>query len=222
LKTFGLARVAVTLIALLAGPTIAGADMMDYEGKGLGWNVKVYAEGTLAHNRSVYAGELKYRFGEVDLMGFCVDLYQTAGDDPDAVVQCVDSLVNGSLAAHLLRIHGPQVTDKQDGAALQLAIWEVINEVPGHDFDVTDGFFSIRQSGNRDRSIASEANSLLASLPTTPFATDGAIVLYSGTRQDVLLPGARASGSIPEPFTMATLALGALCLLLRRRAHPAL
>ena len=205
-------------LAVNAAVLPARADMMDYRGTGRGWNLKVYARGTLAHNRTVRAGELNYFYEEQVQAAYCVDLYQAAGDDGAASVWNVDMLANGALAAHLYLNHAPQVAAREDAAALQVAIWEVVNETPGTDFDVTDGFFSIRQSNRRERDIAAAANNLLYSLPLSSPDVEGVIVLHSDTRQDVILPG--AISEIPEPFTMATLALGAVCLLLRRRAHP--
>lgn len=104
-----------------------------------------------------------------------------------------------------------QVTGSTSSAAFQLALWELINESePG--FGLTDGdFISSAFDG-----AATLADSWLSSLPGIINQFD-LYVLASDVSQDLLVFKPMPPVRVPEPATIALMALGMLAIGLRMR-----
>lgn len=194
------------VISMVAG--VVSADMMTYDGAGMVDSVRLHVAGSPANNRMVDVGQMLVTYQDVQYVGYCVDVYQWAGS-ADMTERSVDSLHNGQWVSYLFDTYAGQVSSGEEAAALQVAIWEVINENSKH-FDVGKGSFHIRQNDDVERL----ANRMLDGLPKSYDGSLGNIVLYSRGAQDVLIYRAEIT---PEPSAMALLGLGAAGLMYRRR-----
>ncbi len=199
----------LVILAIAAVPAVSSASMMQYKGTGLTENVKIHAEGALANNRLVKAGQLRVQWEGEDYLGYCVDINQWVGTTEVTPVS-YDTLAGGEFAAYLFETYSMQASDRTTAAALGVAIWEVVNETSGT-YDVDDGYFRI----SRNARVSSAANAMLASMPDSYDPVIDPIVLSSETHQDVMVHG---FNEIPEPATMALITLGSTLLLRRRRA----
>lgn len=208
-----IAILCVATVCLIALP--ASADLLTYNGVALNETVTTHCRGLLADNMTVNAGQEKMQFRGIDYLGYCVDVNQYAGSADMTPVSALD-VHNGQALAYLFSTYAPLVTTNAQAAALGVAIWEVVTET-GHTFDATSGYFYI--TGNS--SIASAANTLLASIPTGNYGLPyGPTVLQSSTAQDFVIDMG-FSAPIPEPATMTLLAIGSAGMLIRRRRHVA-
>jgi hypothetical protein len=203
---------AITVVATLAVTSRvvspASASMLNYIGVGPNEVVTTHAHGLLADNLSVYAGAENLSLGGVSMTGYCVDLNQYAGSGAVDVLP-VSAVHNGNLVAYLLNTYGPTATTNRSAAALGVAIWEVVNET-GTTFDATTGYFFI--TGNAG--VATDANALLATLPTSYSGGNGVAILHSDIVQDFAVPMGIGA---PEPAALCLLAAGAMAITRRRR-----
>lgn len=151
------------------------------------------------------------------LQVFCTDIFNTLmlpatyvlgllSDTVDAakVSQVNALLVNGSAA----------VNNGVSSAALQLSIWEVINEAGTTGYNLTTGQFSVTDTAG---AVLTEAASNLARL------ADGTWVAGAGTVRQLTATARQGisyydgTTSVPEPTTLAVLGAGLLAMGLRRR-----
>ncbi len=187
----------------------AQASMMTYNGMGLYQHVTVHASGTLANNLTVNAGQNHIGWEGEQHIAYCVDINQYAGSSQATAVP-VTSVPNGNLAAWLFDTYSQQADTSLEAAALQTALWEVLNET-GSTFNVSSGYFSI--TGNS--AVATKANSMLAGLDRTYVSAYPPMILQSSSKQDMLISNPNLNS--PEPATMGLLILGATGLLARHR-----
>ncbi|MCE5327427.1 MAG: PEP-CTERM sorting domain-containing protein [Planctomycetaceae bacterium] len=190
----------------------ASAAVMTYSGEALSAQFKINCTGTLANGQTVAAGQMKINYLGEDLLGYCVDLDHYSATT-EVTERSASTLTNGWMVAYLFNTYAPAVATAVDAAALQTALWEVINET-GSVFNVTSGHFFITNNA----SVATAANNLLASIPASYSPSVWPIVLDSVDKQDILI-----QGRIPEPATISMLLLGSLGVFMRRlnRHHVA-
>ncbi len=200
--------VTVAVLALSVVPSAALADIMTYRGVGLNEHVKIHADGLLADELTVRAGQYLVTYKDVDYDAYCVDIDHYAGSGEVEEWE-ISQLNNGYLVAYLFENHSDDVVTDLDAAALGVAIWEVIYEETGNEFNVDNGYFSI--TNNDD--VAAAANELLAALPDTHTPQWDLTVLHSECKQDMLI----GANPIPEPATLVLLGLGGIGVLIRRR-----
>lgn len=180
------------------------ADTMTYNGMGLKSDVHLYAPGI--NNLHTYAGQMLVEYGGQNHIGYCVDIYHSVGT-MEATELTLSSLHNGDMVAFLFETYANTVSTGIEAAALQVAIWEVINEddVNGFNAEIDDLYIT----GNL--AVLEAANILLASLPTNGYTpTNDFMVLHNDGKQDILI-------MVPEPGTMVMLCLGGVYSLIRRR-----
>jgi hypothetical protein len=201
----------VAAVTLVATSSLALASPMTYHGMGYAQTVKIHSEGSLADGLRVRSGQARITWNDEDYLAYCVDIDHYIGSSDVTPISAL-SLNNGDLASWLFNTHADDVDSSLSAAALGVAIWEVINETDST-FDVTKnaGQFSISRNDN----VTAAANDLLAGLPTSYLPDPTPIVLHSDTKQDVMIRG--EGQPVPEPATMAMVALGGLGALLRRR-----
>ncbi len=182
-----------------------------------GMSVEITTDGTV---RSVNAGVGVLRIDGTTLLdALCANLFQSITIGQTYNAASIDASaydLDGSSAAWLIRAFLPVVnaatglTKQIDGAALQLAIWDTIH-------DGGDGFSNgrIRSTGNTNSSILALANQWrLAAIDQ-----DAAANVYTATvgsrsfQQQIYLSacstGNDCGGEVPEPGTLAMMAVGA-------------
>jgi hypothetical protein len=147
------------------------------------------------------AGILKFDFGDA----FCVDAIQGIGFPETLVYDIQDS---SSLIGHVTisRLVGGYLASDQtnlDAAAVQWAIWEVIQEGPS-------GSLSTGSVRVAEVSVSSLADTYLSKVDT--YSAVPLTYLTNPNRQDVV-----TWGMVPEPGSLTLVGLSALALLRRRR-----
>jgi len=208
----------IVAVALLLFPTVVLADVitypMDVQGMGLHDDVRITYTPAGFWSDTVNAGQILVNYRSQDYAGYCVDIFQHAGDGPVSEVSPT-TLAHGDLAAWLFDTYAANVTTNTEAAALQVAIWEVLYEDPSNGYDVQHGTFRITSNGQAKQA----AQDMLAAMPGSYMPQSGTVVLLSNSRQDLMIssgPGA-GGGPIPEPGTIALLAFGGAFTALRRR-----
>ena len=224
-----------TIVTLLAAATLmlaavspASGDYLHnlyYKGTtGLGESVKLHAPGTLADGDTVYAGQMKYEYRGENFVSYCVDIDHWAGSSKVDELD-ISSLNRGNEIAYLFLSEADNVMDELGGAAMQVALWELLYETDGHALNVIpeldDGFsIRLRRHNSSDVAVADAANALLATLGDMPAGWDAGTsvtLLHTESHQDTILPTGDDPTTVPEPCTAAVLGLGGVCVMLRRR-----
>lgn len=145
------------------------------------------------------------RFG-----GMCVDLnhWNSQGNSYQVDVKPIAERGAGATqAAHLFGKYATTIDSKDKGAALQLAIWDIL-------YDGGDGL----DAGTFRSAASSSVKSL-----TTDYIAESAGKSGSGYYFKALTHGSNNNknqdymGTVPEPASMAVLLTGALALARRRR-----
>ena len=211
---------------LMLAASSASADPLyelQYKGTtGLGESVKLHAPGLMADGRTVYAGQMKYRYRGDNFISYCVDIDHWAGSSKVHELD-VDHLNRGNEIAYLFLSEADNVTDELSGAAMQVAMWELLYEHDNYALDVTpeagDGFsISLRHHNSTDLAVANAANALLDTLDDMPAGWDAdtsVVLLHAECKQDTIKP--TGDPPVPEPATMAILGMGGIFFALRRR-----
>jgi hypothetical protein len=198
------------LAAILASvSSTANANTMSYQGMPLSEITTLHAPGHLADNLTVYTGLSHIIYEGQDFDGYCVDIDHYAGTG-EATVTSIFDLHNGDKVAYLFDTYAPHVQTSLQAGALELAIWEVINETG--DFSLTTGSFWA-SSNNPD--LIPAADALLANLPSEYHGNTGTFVINGRDVQDFVVTGFIG---VPEPTTLALIAFG-LPLAMRRMAR---
>jgi len=196
-------------VLLVVCPT-AWADYMTYEGVGpYRTTVRIHAPSV---NRSVTAGQLRVEYQGTDYLTYCIDIYHNAGSG-NVDQLSYDAIPNGDLVAFLFETYGGSVNSHIAAGALQVAIWELVNETAGNPWNAMTGAFYITDNA----SAASAANVLLSTMPGSYNPAYVNYVLDSESKQDMFIHTDQPLGAVPEPVTMALLSLGGVGLMLRRR-----
>jgi hypothetical protein len=202
------ATLALTLAVILTISSAAQATMVTYYGTGLNEVVKVHAPGTLADHLWVPAGQERISLLNHDFIAYCVDLNHYAATGEMEITDA-SILPRGNLVAYLMETYAPTVTDNHAAAVLGVSLWELVTEMCP-ELDIFSGSFYI----TNNPSVAADAQSLLASLPTEYQPDVFPTVLYGeGIRQDFVLPNV----NIPEPATLAIIGFGATFMSIRRK-----
>ncbi len=144
-----------------------------------------------------------------DVVGYCVDLYQTVGSGTysDYYLASVGGSASTQAAAWLLGHYAPGLGNAYSGSltttitALQLAIWEVTYDYSaGGSYSLSAGNF---YTSGLDSGISSLATSYLQAMVASDVTQTGlgfSGVLRSESHQDLIV-GA-TSGATPEPASM--------------------
>lgn len=193
----------VAVVAVLLLSVSAQATWMTYNGTALKRAVTIHHP-DLSSGKRVYAGQLKIDYNGTSYVTYCVEVLQDIksyeGSD-DAIT----GLNNGEIVSWLYESYAPSVATDDEAAALQVAIWEVVNEL-NNPFNVQSGDFYLT---NTRTEVITMANQILADieLPTDFDPTKSLVT--NASYQDVI---------IPEPATMLTLGLGSFIFLAGKRS----
>lgn len=226
---------ALGLIAVLfaaAIPRAARADTLQSKiDPGLGQNVSVYYSGWASHGWSttmtVYAGPYEATLDnwKSSFDAYCVDLdhwdkmpasYTVTQLSTDLLTTGAGGAANGPGIAWLYNTYQGTISDKDHGAALQLAIWELLTDgLTG--LGLNTGSFKYTTSGN----VLNYTQGYLDSWYNHGMTQQSTATWFKADHgpKDDINQNLVGPPSVPEPGSMALLAAGCLPLLrLRRRA----
>ena len=197
--------------ALLAGPSLAQASTVTLTGLGFYQSIPLIVNTTTAENAT--AGQIRVVVDGVSLIAFCVDLFTNIGFATyNTTLTLPSDYPGGARAAWIFENYAAGVTTNIAGAALQLAVWDVIH-------DGGDGLSTgnVRLASSGSATLRSTASAIITA--SAGKTSNNATIL-----RNVSLAGAPAQNLItsqiatPEPGTWLMTAAG-LCLAggLRRR-----
>ncbi|MCD6303829.1 MAG: hypothetical protein J7M21_02570 [Planctomycetes bacterium] len=207
--TFALSAPFVLVVA-----SVCSAEMMTYDGTDSVCAVKFHADGVWADGKMVLAGFLNVTYQQQPYRALCVDADHRAGTS-NVTELPVEALHNGRRIAWLWETYSDTVDTAQLASALQVAVWEMLYENDGQEGDVRGGRFHI----TCNETVAAIANGMLQPLPDSYVPSAELVVLHSPHRQDMLI---ERLGNIPEPMTLALVALAGPLVVCRRRRMRAL
>ena len=184
---------------------------MTYNGVGLADTVKVHAPGHLADGMTAEAGQYLITYKGAQYAAWCVDIDAYAGN-ASVTERNYTVLHNAYAVAYLYDTYAGGLTGDTDAAALGVSIWEVLTESAGGPFNIYSGDFWITNNS----AVASRAASMLASIPGSYTAHGDLMVLYSDSKQDMLIGNLY---QVPEPGVMVLLAAGGVLAAARRKRH---
>jgi len=211
-------------ILVFASVSAVYADSFLYQGPGpITGTATVHLSGVpgSAVNETVYTGENWFTFGtDPKTYGYCVDLQSNAGNGT-ATRTDTSTITGGGSIGYLINKYAPifhATGNKQGAAALQLAIWDLEYETPAGDMQPAAAYAIDMNSGHFTASnfkvdgVTFDPSSYLTTfsseLSNSEFATRYAGL--NGSIQSFAAP-------VPEPTTIAALAIGAMGMLRRRR-----
>lgn len=200
MKTFKLLLGVAAIAAALAA---ASARAQSFSATLNGLGPQLLTSGTFSGSgfSTRNAGILKFDFGDA----FCVDAIQGIGF-PETLVYDIQDPATLTGSATISKLVGGYLASGQtdlDAAAVQWAIWEVIQEGSG-------GSLSTGSVQVEDTAVSSLADNYLSNVDS--FTSVPLTYLTNPNRQDVVTWGA-----VPEPGSLALVGLSALALLRRRR-----
>jgi hypothetical protein len=199
----------LSAVSFLLVASTASANVMTYDDLGLSSPVMLHAAGLLADGKTLRAGQYHFTYEGVPYYAFCVDIDHYAGTS-QVTEEAITFLRNGEKVAYLYETFMPEIETGIDAAALAVSLWEVIYEEDQNDFDAGDGYLYI----TNNPAVLAAANDMLADVPDSYQPVTSLTVLDSECKQDMLIG---SLGKIPEPATLALLALASPFALMRRR-----
>ena len=156
----------------------------------------------------------------INYTAYCVDLFTSIGFSTYNTTTGLPSTLtpNGQRAAWVFDTYRSTVDTNQEGAAMQVALWDIIHD--GGD-GLSAGAIRLAPSESALQLIAGAM--ITASLGHT---SNNATILYNfsmgdGSKAQTLITTADALTPNPEPQTMAMMALGAALVWVGRRKRKA-
>lgn len=199
-------QLSLAVIACGFSASAANATLIDYNGMGFKSSINYKLDG---NSKSVNAGQLLIDFDGKDEIAYCVDLRHGIKSEWHATFKDVSYINGGKAAAFLFDTFAAAVDSNLKAAALQVAIWEVVEDFGS--INLSSGAFKLLTTG----SIATLAQSYLSVIPAnlSNYNTD-AYIIKSGSypRSQHLI--------VPEPGTLIAILAG-LPLVFRRRRELA-
>lgn len=195
----------------LAG-TVASAEILTVHSLQLGASVKLMY-GAAALNG--WAGEQRVSIdGGSQFDAYCVDLDHTnsIGSVYAITPTPTTALSNGGKAAWLYNNFEAAIDSNTKGAALQLAIWDVV-------YDNGNGFGSgVIQDNGTTSAILTQANTYLGAIGANTAVASWLKATHDGNQHQSLIGPDEFNPStpVPEPFSL-TLCAASLALAARRR-----
>lgn len=200
------------ILTLLSSTTLFGTTIFH---TGLDWDramtIELRADGHV-RNASAGVGVLLVD-GAHYVDALCVNLFQAIYLNTTYTAQSIApsayDLDGGNPAAYLAENYLSSTLSAAGGAALQLAVWDLIH-------DGGDGFASgrVQSSSNTAGNVLAQANAWR----TEALGQSGVASIFTaapGTtafQQQIYLTGNPDGGEVPEPGTLVTLAIGAVAV----------
>lgn len=202
---------ALSIALLLAGALPVSAATITFEGFGLSRDVGYQHDG---NNENGPAGQMNITIDGSPFIAYCVDLDNDAPGQWQAQLLPVN-VINGGLAiAYLFDTFAAGVTTNNQAAALQVAIWEVLDDSPGVLNLSADNFRYFTASQSQTANVLSQAQIYLNAIPAPA-------VLANYVPQSVIVFSSAIDQAqhmiVPEPTSLSVLALGAMLVLRRNR-----
>lgn len=199
------------LVALVATAVSSSAMAIDLKFTGTtlsnAESVKISVNGSSF--KSVFAGELKFSTSGGSLSTYCVDALSPLGSSAKSytVSELVQTSSTGlGRAASILANHQASAITAAQQAGLQLAIWEALYD-GGSTFNANSAGFKVTGASSAALSFASTYYNSFdnpTNLDVTFYCTNQA-----GGQSQIT--------AVPEPMTFATLGVGLVALVRRRR-----
>ncbi len=196
------------LSIVMLSPVLAFSSMLEYQSMGLSENAVFHFAPNVYDGRSIPMGQINVILDTVTRTGLCANAEATMGTVAYEVnsVDLSTAAIEYRQAGYLMQKYYQSATTSVLAAALQVAIWETINDTG---YDATSGSLWI---GDNDP-VATAANVYLADLVNYTPPTN---VLYyqavNNARQDFMV----VENTLPEPATIAFMVLGAVVLMRKK------
>lgn len=198
-------RIIAAWLVAAAGAAGTQAAQVDFLGMGFRKTVEMTHEGDYIR---ASAGEILINLDDSNLTAYCVDLEHSIVSSWTALASPVNDINGGKAAAYLYDTFHLGIANDVQAAALQVAIWEVIEDFGGP-LDLNAGNFNLLTNGD----VQTMAQSYLTALPIdlSAYETDSYIVKSDDLPRSQHL-------IVPEPATVAFLMFFAPLLIMRLRS----
>lgn len=197
----------ITMLAaagLFAGATAAEATTITLTGLGYYQTIPLIVNTTTPE--SAIAGQITVNVGGTDLIAFCVDLFTNIGFATyNTTLGAPSGYGGGQRAAWIYENYNPGVNTDEAGAALQLALWDVI-----HDGGDGLGTGNVQLDPAGSASLRALAGAIVSA--SVGHSSNNATILYNVSFDGV--PAQTLITSVvptPEPGTWVMVTVG-LCL----------
>ena len=205
-------RITSTMFAVAAlclASQLQAADI-EFLGMGLNKNVHYRHDG----NHDALAGELLIEFDGAQHTAYCVDIDHSLKNQWSSDFEPVSFINGGTQVAYLYDMFASSVSTNVEAAGLQVAIWEVVEDFGGA---INLGAGDFKLNGHAD--VRAAAQGYLSTLPADLSGYTTSSFILSA------IPGRSVQKSqnliVPEPTTLAMLALGLPMMWIRRRKNAA-
>ncbi len=208
------------LFLLLSFTSLASAETLHFYNTNYNYGDSVNASYGSTVYEYLWAGEIYMTHDgqAIPFITYCLSLQYALEDDPIVEVKDLSTLSSpddpnvldgvGGKVAWLLNSYAPGVSSNTEGAALQLAIWELLYD---EGFDFSDGLFRVTSASAGILSQATEYFNSIGSKTSEAFWYD---TTHSVNRRQELIgqdlggPKPEFISTIPEPGSLLLLGSG--------------
>ena len=173
-------------------------------------------DGSAAPGQEYTSGVMNYQdFTNATFFdAFCVQpsASMSINDTPTYLIQDISLLPNSYEISLLVDLYISSSKTDEDAAAVQWAIWEIINESTLPTYSLLDGNVQVYSPAGQAAAADVYLTSMQALADASAVPTVSLVYLTSDSYQNVV-----SWNAVPEPGTAGLVALSALCFFRRRR-----